>query len=320
MASSRRTPLFAILSSSAWIACALLGPVAEAQPAKAAPTEGERLFREGREAMDRKELALACTKFAESYAKEQVVTSLLNEADCEEKRGRLATSLGLWRAGLSRADDAATKSFVEGRVRALLPRVPTLVVRLGHVAGAAVTFDGGAIATEAPVPVDPGDHVLEARASGVEPETRRVSVEEGKRVEVKLFESPLATSAASGSAAPAGDGASAAAQEASRKARAARLKTTGYVFGGLGLAGLATFGITGAIVLTHHESCPKFTCTTDKRPNELLGANAFALGLGVVGLAVGIPLVVVGSKEGAPSKAALFVEPTLGGASIRGSF
>lgn len=296
--------------------------VALSEPAKgAAPTPGEKLFREGREAMDRKELAVACAKFRESYELEHVVTSLLNEADCEEKRGRLATSYRLWQEGRSKADDDATKSFTDGRVKALAPRVPTLkvLVASAKAKNAVVSLDGVAMAAGESVPVDPGDHVLEARAPGFEPETRRISVAEGKSSEETMLATPVA-SATIGEVEPSNEpGPSAPA----KSSKGSKLKTAGFIVGGVGVVGIATFGVTGAMILAKKgdKSCPNFECKSSERPQALLGINAVALGLGVVGIGVAIPLLVVGSQKDAPATS-LVVGPTFdgAGASLRGSF
>lgn len=292
-----------------------LAAPARAAPTKGGPTPGEKLFREGREAMDRKELAVACAKFADSYALEGVVTSLLNEADCEEKRGRLATSLRLWQDGRTKADDASTRAFVDGRVAALSPRVPKLVVHAGPGSGgASVTIDGVALTLDAPLAVDPGDHVIEARSKGGVGDTRRILVDEGKSVEVTVLAEPatLAT-----------DGASSEHEDATSRGRArpnrsARLRTAGWVVGAVGVAGLATFGVTGAMVLADHEDCPDFRCSSDKRPQALLGVNGVALGVGVLGVGVAIPLLVVG--YGQKSSPVVALEPMIGGAGLRGVF
>jgi hypothetical protein len=289
-----------------------------------APTPGEKLFREGRDAMDRKELALACAKFAESYKLEHVLTSLLNQADCEEKRGRLATSLALWQTGVQKADDT-TKPYAQKRAAALLPRVPNLTVHVGAktLKEVVVTIDGGPIGLDSPQPIDPGDHVLDAKASGTPPETDKVTLEEGTNREITVLANAPSAPDVAPVVTPHTDLRS--------NAKANRMKVAGYAVGAVGLAGLGVFAVTGIVVLADHGSCPHFTCSKDQRPNALLGVNVVGLAVGVVGVAVGIPLVVIGTKnanqttdahpQDAP-KAELDVGPTMGGAmgSFHGSF
>jgi hypothetical protein len=87
------------------------------------------------------------------------------------------------------------------------------------------------------------------------------------------------------------------------------LRTWAYVAGGVGLAGLATFGIFGAMSSSTYSSldssCPNHRCPADKQSDVDAGrrnqtiANV-GLVLGVVGVGAGVTLFVVsthGSKE-----------------------
>src|SRR5262245_3996541 len=75
-------------------ACLLAAP---ALPQSADDAErSRRLFEDGQKAMAAQDFATACASFEESYKISGVPGALLNWADCEESRNRLATALGLW--------------------------------------------------------------------------------------------------------------------------------------------------------------------------------------------------------------------------------
>lgn len=139
---------------------------ARAQVDKAA---AEALFREGQQAMDRKDYATACSKFADSQRAEPAPGTLFFLADCEEKRGRLATAWALFRELEQKLPDSdKRKPTVVDRANALESRVKRLTVELspGAPADAVVTRDGVPHSLGAAIPVDPGPHVIVVEAKG----------------------------------------------------------------------------------------------------------------------------------------------------------
>lgn len=70
----------------------LAGPAA----AQSAATQADALFKQGRAQMAAGNLEAACTAFDSSQQLDPAVTTLLNLADCREKRGQLATAWGLF--------------------------------------------------------------------------------------------------------------------------------------------------------------------------------------------------------------------------------
>jgi len=80
-------------------AFALFATFAGALPATA---QSERaasvaLFDEGRAALQRGDLAVACSKFQESNRLDPAVGTAFNLANCEEQRGRTSTAWALFR-------------------------------------------------------------------------------------------------------------------------------------------------------------------------------------------------------------------------------
>ncbi len=115
-------------------ALALLLVTAVAAPAaadKRDPVAADALFRDARKAMTRGDFDTACAKLAESQRLDPAAGTAFNLADCEEKRGHLASALGRWRESIDllRPGDARRKIATD-RATALEPRVPKVALRL----------------------------------------------------------------------------------------------------------------------------------------------------------------------------------------------
>lgn len=116
-----------------------------------------------------------------------------NTAECEERTGKLVSSLGSYRLAASLAGgDAAGQDLatrVLDRITALQPRIPRLVIKRGkRVAGASIELDGielGAAQIDAEIPVDPGAHTLVVKTAAKELSRDTLTLAE---TETKLFE------------------------------------------------------------------------------------------------------------------------------------
>jgi tetratricopeptide (TPR) repeat protein len=106
----------------------------------------EILFKEGRELMDRSDFAGACARFSLSNSLEPAVGTLLNLADCMEKRGDLAAAYKRYdqAALLAERRGDARAQFAHGRAREVEASVPRLIVtaRPPKIAGIRVEVDG----------------------------------------------------------------------------------------------------------------------------------------------------------------------------------
>src|SRR5271167_4491541 len=112
----------------ALLGLALLTHVARAQHD---PAAAESLFRDAKAAEQRGDFKTACAQFAESQRLDPAAGTLLNEADCEEHLGTVATAWGHFveaRDQLPKGDDRLP--YAQQRATALEKRVPHLVVRL----------------------------------------------------------------------------------------------------------------------------------------------------------------------------------------------
>jgi hypothetical protein len=158
--------------------CAALATPGRAAEATAPQeqTRAARLFDEGLAALDQGKLELGCARLAESQALEPRVGTLLNLADCEERRGKLVVAADHWIAAreLARASGDERQAEAKRRLAALEPRIPRLTLRLAASAPPTTTVKvapvgGAAMVVRAdgrPERVDPGKLRVVASAPG----------------------------------------------------------------------------------------------------------------------------------------------------------
>jgi hypothetical protein len=175
-----RVPLYSLLNG--WYDAAVVRRmiavvallVGSAASAYADPT-AEDLFRQGREAARRGAFAEACKLFAASQDIEPRTGTLLNLGDCLD---HLDLTASAWEAFVAAHElatarrDAARAGEARRRSRALEPKLArlTIIVAAGHERkGMEVRRDGKVFDRKrwnVPVPIDPGEHTIEARAPG----------------------------------------------------------------------------------------------------------------------------------------------------------
>jgi hypothetical protein len=144
--------------------------------ALAEPTSDERalaltLFKRGRDAMAAGQLDVACPSFEESQRLDPGGGTLLNLAVCHEKQGRNATAWTEYAEALAiarrdgRADRVDLAQTNRAALEARLVHLTVVVPEVAREPRLRVMRDGIAIPREAwsiAVPVDPGEHVVEA--------------------------------------------------------------------------------------------------------------------------------------------------------------
>jgi hypothetical protein len=145
----------------------LIASVAHASPA------AEKLFQDGKKLVAAGKLDEGCEALRKSNELEERVGTLLNLADCEEKRGRIATA---WEAFIKARALATQKSHpaageADKRATALEKQLPFLTVRTPATkpSGLVVKRDGKEVPAaelDHQVPVDPGRYEIEASATG----------------------------------------------------------------------------------------------------------------------------------------------------------
>jgi hypothetical protein len=306
-----------------------------ASPARAAQDgDAEQLFVEGRDALKRGDQATACAKFRGSLSLARVANTLFNVSQCDERDGKLTAALQKWREGVLLLGPGDERLAVaKERLGALEARVPKITFARGAElpAGAQVVVDGARGALPAfgeALPFDLGDHVVVVDVPGRMPQRLEVTLAERDRRELVLAAGPALTGPTPTSTATA----TATATPPPPSGMGAR-RTAAFVTGGLGLAGLAAFGITGGLVLERdgriQEACPDKVCNADGRAlidggAPLMIANAVSLGVGIAGLGAAALLLLTGGSERGESGGKVAVAPVVStsgaGAVIAGKF
>ncbi len=307
----------------------LLAALGWASPSLAqtsAEQRAERLFREGREAIDHSDYGTGCAKFAESLRLTQRPGPLLNLANCEEHQGRFVSALAHWTDGIALLPAGDERVAVaRQRVEALSRRIPRLTVVLAPSAprGVKVTLDGAAISPAAlgmPQPMDLGEHVVVASAPEhtdgrstlilAEGEHREITVAPGMPIDAPsssaLAPSPVVTSSPPSSR----DGA----------------RTAGLILGGVGLVGVAAGAITGGMTMgkksTVDSECDEGRCAGQAARDaasagktlSTVSTAAFIAGGALLG--AGVVLVLTSGPHRAPTTATLGAAPLPGGGAL----
>jgi hypothetical protein len=262
------------------------------------PAAAEALFRDGRAAAQRGDWETACPKLRESQRLDPAAGTLLNLADCEEHRGKVATAWQLFRQVVDSLPANDERAPLAGkRASALEKRLPHLTVRLvGSVpAGVKVTrneveLSEGSLGSA--LPVDPGAYTVTVSAPGRATTTTSVTVVEA------------ATSAVDAQVGAPTDGAAGGDIKASKSTR-----TAGWVMGGIGVAGLAVGGVAGILTLGH-KSTVDDNCNANTKTCNSTGYDAAQSGktlglitttgliVGAVGIGVGAYLILSNGSAG----------------------
>jgi hypothetical protein len=183
----------ATANSGAAVALAVAALLGSAAPAHARPADGpaedkataEALFTHAKSLMKEGKLSEACPKFAESLRLDAGIGTMLYLADCYERNGQSASAWAefLEAAGVAHAAGQGDREKkARERAAALEPRLSRVSIALApgaDVSGIVVKRDGqpvGRVLWGTPVPLDPGEHVVEAAAPGKLPWSHKVLV------------------------------------------------------------------------------------------------------------------------------------------------
>jgi hypothetical protein len=169
------------------MALSVLGPPRAARAESSTPASAaaaEALFRDGHRLLAEGRVAEACGKFAESQRLDPEIGTLLNLALCHERERRVATAwveltqVETLAARAGQAERAAFASERAARLERELPRLK-LVVTDEAAANLRIDLDAATLGPSAwstPLPIDPGEHVIEAVRAGQPRWTKRVLV------------------------------------------------------------------------------------------------------------------------------------------------
>ncbi|MBX3209780.1 MAG: hypothetical protein KF764_32400 [Labilithrix sp.] len=320
--------------------------IAAAGNARAAGNEAaaEALFVEAKKLAAQKKYAEACPKFAESNRLDRGAGTLIHLGDCYEKNKQTASAWATYKEASSAAQALGRKDWEKlaaQRANALEPKLARLTIKVDkdNPDKLEVSRDGTSVAQASfgvPIPVDVGQHAVEASAPGHKPFSTSATVsKDGETVEVSVPRlEPEVAPATTPPEAPKpvtpppppredGDGGG--------------QRTLGFIIGGIGVAGLAAGAVTGLMAMGK-SSDAKATCPNDgpcaSRDAVDASESARTLGLvstiafvaGGVGLAAGAALVFTAPKEGdsaarsARVRVAPNAGPTGGGVTVLGVF
>lgn len=305
---------------SAWSAPAF------AEPTDAEKTRARELLDEGDALVEKNDLAQALGKYEAAHKIMGVPTTGIEVARTLSRLGRLVAARQVADQVVAlprRASDPTP--FVEARNEAaqlskqLSGRIPSLAIVFEGLADgedAQLLIDGAEVAearSTKPRDVDPGKHRVEGRAGG-QIRTSDVELSEGatETVTLRFQVGQSETSGRPRGGAP-----------IDRKPKGGNGKrTAGWVVGGIGIAGLAVAGVTGAIILSRDgkidDNCPDKRCNDEgfdqvESNRSLLVVNAVAWGVGIVGTGVGAYLILSSKPE---SETTATASPLPGGGAL----
>ena len=281
------------------------------------PAAAEALFEQARAAMAAGSYDIACARFRDSDRLDPAVGTRFNLADCEERRGHVATAWSLFRGVLSElALDDDRRPIAEERAHALEPRIPYLKMRLSADAprGLHVRIDGvelGEGSFGLALPMDPGAHDLVLiPAEGGDSQQSTFALREGEHLDLPIrFVANNASAPAE--RAPSDEGLLGSEPFAARNSQ----QKWAYVVGGVGVASMAFGAVTGIVTL-NKKSTANANCSDQRRLCNQAGVDAnesgktfgtlssIGLGVGVVGLAAGVYLWLTAPPAPAPPSAA----------------
>ncbi|MDC3960753.1 hypothetical protein KEG38_43270 [Polyangium jinanense] len=263
------------------------------------------MFTEARQLLDAGRAPEACPKLEESQRLDPAVGTALNLADCYERTNRTASAYITFEdaAALARrTGDTARAEEAERRAQALQPKLVRLAVNVPEphrIPGLTILRDGQPLPQAqwgTPVPVDPGEHVVEAKAPDRTPWKKTVQLTTPGTVEQLAV--PLLGEV----------------ERPPPPGRTAQ-RVAGIVVGSVGLAGLAVAGgLSIAAVTTDKESkqyCPEDPNKCYPRGvalrNEAImyadTATVVVIASGVV-VATGVTLFLLAGAPKSPNKTA----------------
>jgi len=184
------------------VALVMVTSVARAQPSTAI-AQAEVLFRQGKDQMAAGKVAEACASFDASQRLAPSVSTRLNQANCREKNGQLATAWGYYldasreAAALGTPDGKQLRQTAADKAAKLEARVSSLKIVVANdrkLPGLEVLRDGEVLDPamwNAKLPMDGGTYNITARAPGRGDWMKSVTIgneKDGQVVDIPLLE------------------------------------------------------------------------------------------------------------------------------------
>ncbi len=322
---------------------------AAAQSPAATKAASSQLFDDAEALSEKGEVAQACAKYAESERLDPQLGTLLHLGDCYDKLGRTASAWASFKDAVEIAAQRHDEREAPARIRLaeLEPKLSKLTIEVasGAPPGLEISQDRvaiGAASLGSSFPIDPGEHIVVARANGFEEWSYTINVAAGTssvRVmvpQLRLKPTAPVTSTAPGSAlAPATLAPGALRQSGPSPSvgdTGGSQRVLGYVVGGAGVVGIG-IGTVFALAMKSKVSdrndanaCSNTsTCTyADKTHIDQLTSDARTYATvanvgfiaGGVALIGGVALVVTGLPKDNRTGMSMQVVPLIGSDSV----
>lgn len=313
-----------------------LAPRAVAQ-SQSDPVAAQALFDEAKELMRKGDWATACPKLAESERLDPGVGTLLNLGECYEHVGKTARAWAIYREAEAMAAHegqparsrwaGSQAAQLEGKLVRLTIRVP----EAARVPGLEVSRDHETVNEPlwgSAVPVDPGDHVVEARAPGFKTFTAHVTASHDPVVvDIAPLEAeppapapppPPVVESAPPPPPPKTESLTLVAPQPAPSG--GPMRTSGFVLGGVGVAGLGLGALFGVLAMDRDNAargagCSSTTCPTQGGLDLTHDAMGFATAANVtfvvstVLLATGVVFVLVAPHAPAARAVRAMLQP-----------
>jgi len=163
----------------------LIAHAGEPGPTAGDKAMAEAIFRAGKELQADGKMPAACAKYAESHRLDPKPGTILNVATCHELDGRTATAWADYAEAATfavRARQPEREKLARAKVEELAKKLSWVTFRFPETASLDISLDGKTLTAASAgtrIPMDPGEHVLEAHAPGKLAWTSRVTVEPG---------------------------------------------------------------------------------------------------------------------------------------------
>jgi hypothetical protein len=174
--------------------CMSLATAARADTASENKAAAEALFQQGKKLLADGKYAEACSKLASSHQLDPATGTLMNLGDCLEKNGQVASAWATFKEAVSMAKATGQpqrEQVAQFRASSLEPRLPQLLISVapGDSSVAEIKRDGAVVPRVVwgtTLPVDPGEHVVQADGPGRRTWSQRVIAIEAKTANVTV--------------------------------------------------------------------------------------------------------------------------------------
>lgn len=229
------------------------------------------LFNEGKQLMAQGKVAEACPKFLASYALEARIGTLMNLANCYEQNGQNASAWAKYTEAISVATKQGEKEradFAREHAAALEPKLSKVTIVVDNPpSGLEVKKDGvtmNNVMYGIALPMDPGDHKIEATAPGKKTWSTTLTVgkagdkkavaippleDEAKAAPVAVAPAPQAPAATQAESKPETSSKASSPPSDSHESKGISRKTIGIIVAGVGVVGVGVGSVFGISAL-----------------------------------------------------------------------